>query len=158
MDNPPLPTLPAAQANALAAVIELESLWENVAPSSAQVSPREAWRGLNAKQRAYDAYQTQLTAYNRQFRPAHHCERPATTPKRLGGWCRRMAAVYGRADSADCPVQSLEKAYRCADRLAERLGVQPCPRAATTATATDAVAALAALANWCGELAARDPA
>src|SRR5207248_10828513 len=52
MDNPPVP-LTAAQANALAAVIELESLWENIPPAAAQTSASEGWRGLNAKQRAF---------------------------------------------------------------------------------------------------------
>jgi hypothetical protein len=149
----------AAQANALAAVIELESVWENLPSAAATASASEGWKGLNAKQRAFDAYQALVAAYNREFRPPHHGERPATTPVRLGAWCRRIAQIYGQADRSACPVQLLEKVHRCASRLAARLGAAPCPRVTAPVTTGDAVAELGRVADWCDGLgAARIPA
>ena len=74
MDHPAVSQLDAAQANALAAVVELESGWENI-PVAGGGSPGESLRGLTAKQRAFDTYRDGLMAYNRQFQPAYHGER-----------------------------------------------------------------------------------
>jgi len=72
LDQPPFAQLSAPQANALAAVLELEAVWENVPVAAAGTTTGELLRGLTAKQRAFDAYRAQQLAYNRQFRPAHH--------------------------------------------------------------------------------------
>jgi hypothetical protein len=141
MDFPPVAHLSPAQANALAAVIELEAVWENVPATAAGASPADAHRSLTAKQRAFDAY-------NREYRADYHGERPATTPKRLGAWCRRLAALYRQADRTPCPVQVLDKAHRCADRLAARLSVVACPRAGSGDAATE----LGTIADWCERL------
>jgi hypothetical protein len=154
MDHPDLSSFTTAQANALAALVELESRWENIPVAAGGASPGESLRDLTAKQRAFDAYRDGLVAYNRQFRPAHHGERPATTPKRLGAWCRKMAGLYGRADAAVCPVQLLAKARRCAGRLAARLGETPFPDTTVPANVADAVADLGSVADWCDRLAA----
>jgi hypothetical protein len=144
--------LAASQANALAVVIELESLWENVPVMAAQVDANEGWRLLSAKQRAFDAYHTHRVAYNRQYQPAYHGERPVATPSRLGAWCRKMAALYRRLDHAECPVQLLKKAYRFADQLAARFNTSPCLRALAHTNTADAVAALGSIADWCDGL------
>jgi hypothetical protein len=154
MDHLPFTQLPAVQADALAAVVELEALWENIPAAAAGASPGEALRGLTAKQRAFDAYRAGLIEYNRRYGAAYHGERPATTSKRLGAWCRRLAALYLRANQTGCPVQVLEKAHRAADRLATRLGTAPCSRPAAPASAADAVADLQEVAGWCDGLAA----
>ena len=153
MDHPDLSNLTTAQANALAALVELESRWENIPVAAGAASPGESLRGLTAKQRAFDTYRDGLVAYNRQFRPAHHGERPATTPKRLGGWCRKMAGLYRRADGAVCPVQLLVKVHRCAGRLATRLGATPFPETTAPANVAAAVADLGSVADWCERLA-----
>jgi hypothetical protein len=147
MDFPPVAHLSPAQANSLAAIIELEAVWENIPAVAAGASSGDALRGLTAKQRAFDAYRASLVAYNREYRADYHGERPATTPKRLGAWCRRLAGLYRRADGAVCPVQVLEKAHRCADRLAARLGVAACSRLAPASG--DAATDLGSIADWC---------
>jgi hypothetical protein len=152
VENTSFTHLTAAQADALAVVVELESLWENVPSAAAQTSASEGWRGLNAKQRAFDAYHSHLVAYNRQYRPSHFGERPATTPSRLGAWCRKMAQLYGRVDRAECPVALLEKVHRYADRLAVRLNATPCVRGTPQTSTADAVADLGAVAEWCDGL------
>ena len=53
---------------------------------------------------------------------------------------RRAGTLYRRADRAVCPVQVLETAHRYADRLAARLAVAACPRAASVAGPSDAAA------------------
>jgi hypothetical protein len=150
MDFPPAAQLSSGEANALAAIIELEAAWENVPATVAGASPGDSLRSLTAKQRAFDAYRAGLVAYNRHYRADYRGERPATTPKRLGAWCRRLAELYRRADRTACPVQVLEKAHRCADRFADRLAVVACPRAATGDSAAD----LGSIADWCDRLAA----
>jgi hypothetical protein len=53
-----------------------------------------------------------------------------------------------------CPVHLLEKAYRCADRLATRLHTEPASRPpALPGTSHDTAGTLEALAQWCDALA-----
>jgi hypothetical protein len=152
VDHPSFDRLSSDQANALAAVIELEAFWENVPVTAVGALPRESLRGLTAKQRAFDAYHAGLVAYNRRYGVAYHGERPGATPKRLGAWCRRLAALYRRADQADCSVQVLEKAHRCVDRIATRLAATACPRAASASCPSDVSADLGSIADWCERL------
>jgi hypothetical protein len=154
VDGPSFDRLPSDQANALAALIELEAFWENVPVTAAGALPSESLRGLTAKQRAFDAYHASLVAYNRRYGVAYHGERPAATPKRLGAWCRRLAALYRRADQADCSIQLLEKAHRCADRVAAQMAVTACPRAASASGPSDVAADLGSIADWCERLSA----
>jgi hypothetical protein len=140
------------QADAFAAVVELEALWDNVPIPGAGASPAEALCGLVAKQRAFDAYRVGLVEYNRDYGAAYRAERPASTPKRLAAWCRRLAAVFQRAERAGCPVQVLEKAHRCAARLALRSAASPCPRAAAPRGPDGAAAELVSIADWCDRL------
>src|SRR5262245_51363625 len=97
--------LPLDQAMALAALVELEALWENLPKGDPQDSVKASVQGLRAKQGAYDAYHAKLVAYNRRYRPAHEAEAVATSPVRLGKWCRRMRDLLGRLDhEATCPI------------------------------------------------------
>ena len=146
------------QADALAAVVELEALWENLPQVRAVDSPDDSGQALIAKRQAFDTFWASLVTYNRQFRPPYHGGRPATTPRRLGAWCRRLADLYQRVDRAACPVQLLDKAHQCADRLAARLAAAACPRVKSPAGPADAAADLRSVADWCDRLVAeRNP-
>jgi len=149
----PTPAPPdAAQAEALALLVELEAHWQNVPVAAAQRSAREGLFGLRAKQRAFDAYHARLVAYNQRYRPAHEAERPLSSPARLAAWCRAMSGLYRRAARAECPVHLLEKAYRCADRLGARLAADFIRRPPPVTTTADAVTGLGAIADWCDAL------
>lgn len=154
MDHSSFAELPTVQATALAAVVELEAAWENIPVPPVGAPPGESLRGLTAKQRAFDAYHVGLVEYNRRYGTTYRGERPATTPGRLAGWCRKLANLYRRASGDACPAEVLDKVHRCADRLAARLAATMCPRPAAHANAADAVADLRSIADWCDGLAA----
>jgi hypothetical protein len=154
VDHPPFAEMSAAQATALAAVVELEATWENVPAAAVAASPGESLRDLTAKQRTFDAYRAGLINYNRRFQVDYHGKRPATTCKRLGAWCRKLANLYRRAEGAETPVQMLEKVHRCADRLAARLATAPCRRPEAPTSKADATADLQSVADWCERLSA----
>ncbi len=142
----------AVQADALARLVELEARWVSVPSAVATASASASQAGLVAKQKAFDAYHTQLVTYNQRYRPAYHGDRPVNTAARLAAWCRTMADLYTRAVQAECPVSLLEQAHRCADRLGTRLNRDlVCRPAAVTSTA-DAIADLKAVAKWCDRL------
>jgi hypothetical protein len=149
----PTPVPPdAAQAEALALLVELEACWQNVPAAPAGGSAREGLLGLRAKQRAFDAYHAQLVAYNKRYRPVHEAERPLSSPARLAAWCRAMSGLYRRAGHAACPVHLVEKAYRCADRLGARLAADFVRRPPPVTTTADAIEGLGAIADWCDAL------
>lgn len=146
-----------AQVAALAALVDLEARWENLRhtpPRSPEAGA--ATQDLHGKQKAYEAFRTKLVAYNKRYRPAHVPELLLNTPLRLGLWCRRMRDLYVQVEQqpgAPCPAHLLEKAYRCADRVAARLGKDPVTRAAPPGDLRAAIRDLEALGRWCDELA-----
>jgi hypothetical protein len=142
----------ATQADALAILVELEARWETIPVAAATAAPRESMAALVAKQKAFDAYHVQMVAYNRQYHPAYHGQRPATTAVRLAAWCRSMADLYGRAGQVNCPVNVLEQAHRAADRLGVRLNRESLGRQAANTT-PEAIAVLRSVAEWCDGLA-----
>jgi hypothetical protein len=139
----------AAQADALAHLVELEARWVNVPLPVVTDSARASLAGLVAKQKAFDAYHAQMVAYNQRYRPAYHGLRPVCTAVRLAAWCRTMADLYTRAGQIECPVQLLEQAHRNADRLGGRLNRDLVCRPAHVMRTADAIAGLRAIAKWC---------
>jgi hypothetical protein len=140
------------QADALAHLIELEAHWVTVPVAVPNASGVGSLAGLVAKQKAFEAYHVQQVAYNQQYRPAYHGQRPVTTAIRLAAWCRTMADLYRRAERAECPVNVLEVAHRCADRLGRRLSCELFIRPANLTTTAEAIAGLEAIAGWCDGL------
>jgi hypothetical protein len=149
--------LDPAQAAALAVLVDLEARWENLRHTRPR--PQEAGaatQDLHDKQKAYEAFRAKLVAYNKRYRPPHVPELLLNTPARLGIWCRRMRDLHvqvGEQPGAHCPAHLLEKAYRCADRVAARLGKPPVSRPAPPGDIPAAVRDLEALSRWCDELA-----
>src|SRR5947209_19760416 len=119
-DSPSLPS----QAAVLAALVELEALWENLRHSPSRTPDvRSTVHDLHSVQKAYEAFRLRLAGYNKRYAPAHVPELLLNTPTRLGIWCRVMRDLYLRVEqdpSGHCPAHLLEKAYRWADRLADQ--------------------------------------
>lgn len=133
------------QAVELAQLIELEARWENL-PHASTNSTRE----LAEKQNAYEAYRSRRAAYNGLYR-SHEPKALINTPARLGGWLHAVRDVYARAEAdprCPCPVHLMEKARRCAGRLALRLKAEP-PALAPPLTVRAAIEGLETLARWC---------
>jgi hypothetical protein len=149
---PSFTAMPAQQAVALISLLDLEARWENLPRSEVRDDASATAKGLRAKQSAYDAYHTRLVAYNRQYRPAHDGESAVNSPARLGTWCRKVRDLLDQLDQdAAGPIHLLEKAYRSAEHIAERLKRQAVGRTRPTNTQT-AARDLAALADWCDGL------
>jgi hypothetical protein len=150
-----------AQAAALAVLVDLEACWENLRhapPRSPEAGA--ATQDLHGKQKAYEAFRAKLLAYNKRYRPAHVPELLLNTPPRLGTWCRRMRDLYLQVEQnpgGHCPAHLLEKAYRCADRVADRLGKERVSRSPPPADLRSAVRDLDALCQWCDRLAGVTP-
>jgi hypothetical protein len=142
----------AAQADALAQLVELEARWVNLPVAATTESASASLAGLVAKQKAFDAYHARQVAYNQRYRPAYNGQRPVTTAVRLAVWCRMMADLFRQAGRDECPVNVLELAHRCADRLARRLNQDIACRPATITSTADAIAELDAIAKRCEEL------
>ena len=146
----------AAQAAALTVLLDLEARWENLrATRSGTPQVPSATPDLQAMQRAYAAFRTQLRAYQARFSPTHATELLLNTPDRLGRWCRQVRDFHlraGHAAQAHCPVHVLEKAYRWADQLAGKRGAERASRAAPPGTAEAVIRHLEALAAWCDAL------
>ena len=106
-------------------------------------------------QKAYEAFRARLAAYNTRYPPGHTPEVLLNTPARLGLWCRRMRELFVQVEhgpGARYPVHLLEKAHRCAARIAGRLGQEGPPRVAAPGDLPTALRELDALGRWCDEL------
>jgi hypothetical protein len=151
-----------AQAADLALLVELEARWENLQttserPPDAQPSTQD----LHDRQRAYETFRARLAAYNRHHTPAHVPELLLNTPARLGSWCRAMRGLCLRVEHhfrGACPVHLVEKAYRWADRVADRGRKGRVPRPAPPGTIRAAIQELEALSQWCADQAPAVPA
>ena len=146
-----------SQAAELALLVELEARWENLRTNrlpSPDVPPTT--QDLHGKQKAYEAFRVKLAAYNKRYTPAHVPELLLNTPTRLGIWCHLMRDLYLRVEqepSSPCPVHLLEKAYRWADRLAEKGSNDRVRRSFPPVNLRAAILDLDALGQWCEELA-----
>jgi hypothetical protein len=153
--------LDATQAVELALLVDLEARWENLRTTSSRPpAVQPTTQDLQGKQKAYEAFRVKLAGYNKRFAPAHVPELLLNTPTRLGIWCRAMRDLYLRLEhlsQGHCPVHLLEKAYRCADRVAGKIGRDPVSRATPPDTIQAAIRDLEALGQWCDDLARAVP-
>ena len=152
-----LKNLNPAQAIDLSLLVELEARWENMRKTPSRTQERESdTQTLAAVQKAYDAFRSKLAAYNKQYAPAHVPELLLNTPSRLAMWCRTMRELNLQVEhdpKAQCPLQLLEKAYRWADRISDRLNKDRVSRPAMPGTIRTAIENLRALVQWCEDLA-----
>jgi hypothetical protein len=149
--------LDPAQAADLALLVDLEARWENLRTTRSRVPEvPSTTEDLHGKQKAYEAFRAKLRRYNQRYRPAHVPEELLHTPARLGRWCRKMRDLYLQIEHdprGHCPSHLVEKAYRCADRLAAKVSQDRVSRAAAPDTIPAAVRELEGLVQWCDELA-----
>jgi hypothetical protein len=125
-------------------------------PSSRSQEEGPVRQTLLEVQKAYDAFRNKLTAYNKRHKPAHLPDLLLNTPSRLALWCRAMRQLYLQVEhdpQVQCPLQLLEKAYRCADRISVRLNKDPVSRPEPPGTIRGAIEHLGALVQWCDNLA-----
>jgi hypothetical protein len=157
----PAANLSSAQATDLSVLVDLEARWENLRiyqPTNSGMPT--TLKELHQKQKAYEAFFAKLVAYNKGYRPAHVPELLLNNASRLGGWCWKMRDLQLQVqhDSpAHFPVHLLEKAYRWADRLADRMKTDHLPRPPLAGNIPSAIRALEELARWCDKLARVTP-
>src|SRR5215211_4921223 len=87
------------QALELSLLVDLEAHWENLRqtpPPTAET--RVMMNDLVGRQRAYEAFRTKLTAYNKRYAPAYASELLLNNPQRLRVWCRWMRELYQRVE------------------------------------------------------------
>lgn len=148
--------LSSAQANELSLLVDLEARWENLRISQ-PITPGKTYtlKELHQKQKAYEAFFAKLAAYNKAYRPPHAAEQLLNSAPRLGSWCWKMRDLFSQVQNdpqAQCPTNVLEKAYRWADRLADRLKKDQVVRATLSTDIPGAIRELEALAQWCDSL------
>ncbi len=152
----PMQHLPFAQAIELSQLVDLEARWENLRiyqPASAGTT--STLKELHQKQKAYEAFFAKLGIYNKAHKPAHVAELLLNNAPRLGKWCWSMRDLVLQVQNdpqAHCPTHLLAKAYRWADRVADRMKRAPIARPAETLTIAAAIQELEDLARWCDEL------
>src|SRR5579875_1490727 len=99
----PAGSLDVAQAAELSLLVEFEARWEKLR----KLNLGHSLQDLKARQKAYDAFQTKLVAYNRRYTPMHVTELLLNTSLRLALWCRKMRDLYlqvERIPQGHCPV------------------------------------------------------
>jgi len=150
----PAPQLSPAQAIELCLLVDLEARWQNLRATRQPASGTKPVvpENLHDKQTAYEAFRKHLAAYSQKYVPAYVPELLLNNPARLGAWCGRMQDLYlrvGQDPRISCPVHLVEKACRCAEGMAARLGKGPFSRSTPLADTQAAVRELEALARWC---------
>jgi hypothetical protein len=154
----------STQAAELCVLVDLEARWENLRKRPSPVEEEKTGtQVLLSKQKAYDAFQAKLAAYNKRYTPAHVPELLLNNASRLRAWCQGMRDLYLRVEHdprSHYPVHLLEKAYRWADQLAVRMNKGRASRSPPPATILAAIKELEALVKWCDDLAggAKQPA
>jgi hypothetical protein len=138
--------LTPARAAELVQVLDLQSRWENLRAAGSATTAQ-----LHALQAAFEAYRVRLAAYTARDHTEPVPGLTPTRPARLETWCRTVRAVLRRADGAGCPTQTVARAHRVADGIAQRLKADPVGRAVPTDVA-GAVGELDALIAWCARL------
>jgi hypothetical protein len=142
-----------------ALLVDLEARWENLRICQ-PITPRMTYtvKDLHEKQNAYETFRTKLAAFNEKYVPGHVPELLLNNPLRLGKWCREMRNLYlqvERDPSIPCPVHLLEKAYRCADGIAGKMGKDVFGRSMPPDNTKAVIGELEALAQWCDTLSGR---
>jgi hypothetical protein len=154
----PVRNLSPAQATELTQLVDLEARWENlrIYQPAAPGMP-STLKELNQKQKAYEAFFSRLVAYNKGHTPAHVPELLLNNASRLGLWCTKMRDLHLQVQHDSpmhSPVHLLEKAYRWADRVADRLKKERITRPPVSTDISAAIRELEDLAQWCDSLSA----
>ena len=140
------------QAVELSRVIELQARWENHRDETGLVgcSANE----LLERQRRYSAFRTHSAEFATRHRAIEIPELTLNTPVRLALWCRVIVTVFRRAESrAAGPVEVVSKAYRLADRVADRLKTDHVARGAAPSSMEEAIRDLENVILWCNHTA-----
>jgi hypothetical protein len=152
----PVQTLPFAQAMELSQLVDLEARWENLRIyQPAGAGTPSTLTELHQRQKAYEAFLAKLGIYNKAYKPAHVAELLLNNTSRLGKWCWTMHDLVLRIQDdpqAHCPTHLLAKAYRWADRVADRMKQERIARPAPSTTIPAALQELETLARWCDNL------
>ena len=137
-------------------MVDLEARWENLRTSqSATPGIPSTLKELNQKQKAYEAFFSKLVAYNKVNAPAHVPELLLNNALRLGLWCSRMRDLHVRVQhdsQVHYPIHLLEKAYRWADRVADRLKKVRIARPTASDNLPAAIRELDEIAEWCNNM------
>jgi hypothetical protein len=148
--------LEPTQAAELCLVLDLEAGWQNLL-ETASPAPRgtAALQDLRGKQKAYEVFRDKLVAYNARYSPGHVSQAHLPSLSRLGAWCcamRNLCLSVEQTPQSYCPVHLLEKAYRCADRIAARTNQGVFSRSTPADTIGAVIQELDALIRWCDSL------
>ena len=148
---------PVAQPSELSLLVDLEARWENLRANRVLNGVKEeTTSSLQHKQKAYEAFQSKLVAYNKSFKPAYVPGLLLNTPRRIGEWCRRMREVFARLEQgagSPYPSHLMERAYRSANHVADRQQHERVLRPAAANEIAEAVRELEMLARWCESMA-----
>jgi hypothetical protein len=140
--------LDPVRAAKLAQVLDYQSRWENM-----RADGTDSTAQLQGLQRAFEAYRVRLAEYRLRYRTEQTPDLSPSGPNRLGAWCRTVRAVCRRAsEDAECPSHAVMKAFRMADRIADRVKVEPLSRESSPTDMAGAIRQLSALIVWCEDL------
>ena len=143
----------STQAIELFLLVDLEARWENLRiyqPNDAVMTA--TLQELHQKQKAYEAFIAKLAIYNKAHKPVHVAELLLNNASRLGKWCwsiRDLTLQIQNDPHAHCPTHLLAKAYRWADRVADRTKKERFARPTPSSTISNAIQELEGLARWC---------
>jgi hypothetical protein len=153
----PTSQISPVQATELALLVDLEARWENLRlDQSANRGKTLSREELKQIQMAYEAFHGKLVVYNARYKPAHVPELLLNTAFRFQLWCRSLKGLFlvvlQNESPLNCPVHLLEKAYRCADRIADRANKERFARPPLSESIAATVQDLGNLASWCDGL------
>jgi hypothetical protein len=140
--------LSSEQAAGLIRVLELQARWENHRDDPAMSAASTP--DLQARQKAFDAFQTAWNGYVSQYRQARLPEPTQNMPERLAIWSRALRAVFRRTE-ASYPTHVMNKVYRLVARTAARMHREPVERIASEDLA-GAIRELENVIAWCDSL------
>ena len=141
--------LEPVRASELARVLDLQSRWENMRADGGDSTAQ-----LQALQKAFEAYRLRLAEYTARHRSEQTPDLSPSGPNRLAAWCKTVRAVFRRAgEGGECPSQVVTKAFRMADRIAERVKAEPVGRDTPPTDMPGAIRQLGAVIVWCEALA-----
>jgi hypothetical protein len=153
----PVSQLSPTQATELSILLNLEARWENLRIDQSANRGKMLTRDeLKQIQTAYEAFHGKLVAYNTRYKPLHVPELLLNNALRFQSWCRSLQGLYAIILENDCRVNCLvhllEKAYRCADRIADRANKERFSRPPASDNIATTVQDLDNLAQWCDSL------
>lgn len=144
--------LTPARAAELTKVLDLKCQWEDM-----RVGASYSAAQLHTLQKAFETYRVSMLAYTAGDRGEPIPDLSPSGPTRLRTWCRTVRAVLSRAGEADCPTHVVTKAFRVADRIADRVHAARPGREDPT-NMGGAIRQLDAVIAWCEGLEAAPPA